>query len=82
LTVTPAPALVLLARRKVREARTPRLVSALQRGYSALLRPLLRHPWPIVGVAVLLLVAALAAIYLPARRATKVSPANALRATE
>jgi CzcA family heavy metal efflux pump len=64
LTVTPALALVLLARRKVREARTPRLVSALQRGYSALLRPLLRHPWPIVGVAVLLLVAALVALPL------------------
>ena len=39
-------------------------------------------PGTFAGVTVLLLVAALAAIYLPARRASRVSPANALRTTE
>jgi len=60
LTVTPALALLLLA--KTGERRDAPLVRVMKRGYRAVLRPVVRRPWPAVAAAMLLAVCGVAAI--------------------
>jgi CzcA family heavy metal efflux pump len=60
LTVTPALSLLLLS--KTGERRDAPLVRVLKRAYRAVLAPVIRRPWPAIGVAVLLALAGLAVI--------------------
>ena len=62
LTLTPALALLLLGRRKNVEKSAPRLVLALQRGYAAVLRRVIGHPWLVGGSALVILGGAVAAV--------------------
>jgi CzcA family heavy metal efflux pump len=57
VTVTPALASLLLTQRSAERGESP-LLRALKRGYTAVLRPLLTRPWPAIGGAVALVVAA------------------------
>src|SRR5919108_165725 len=58
LTVTPALALLLLS--KTGERRDAPLVRVLKRAYRAVLAPVIRRPWPAIGLALLLALAGLA----------------------
>jgi CzcA family heavy metal efflux pump len=62
LTLTPALALVLLGRRRTRDARPPWLVRTLQSGYASLLTRVVGRPWLAIACALLLLGVAIAAV--------------------